>query len=118
MIARQTLMKLTGGALTAVLCLAFVASGFPKLMNSEVAAIEFAVWGYPGWLLFLVGLAEVAGAVALLDRRSAPWGLGLLAAVVAGAVVTHLRFQEWQALRLALSHGVVLAAVAWWRLRP
>jgi uncharacterized membrane protein YphA (DoxX/SURF4 family) len=105
-----------GLILSGVLCLGFLSSGVPKLMNAEVPAIEFAVWGYPHWTLYVVGLMEVLGALAILRRSTAAWGFSMLAAVVLGGLLTHIRFQEWQALHQALAFAVVLAAAAWWRL--
>jgi uncharacterized membrane protein YphA (DoxX/SURF4 family) len=108
--------SLAGLALSVVLSLGFLSSGLPKLMNAEVPAIEFAVWGYPQWMLYGVGFLEVLGAVCIWHRPWAPWGFGMLSVVVAGALLTHLRFEEWQALHRAAAFAVVLAAAAWWRL--
>ncbi|MDH3894729.1 MAG: DoxX family protein, partial [Chromatiales bacterium] len=45
--------------------LIFGVSGLQKLFYLDVPAGEFAVWGYPRWLLFAVGAAELLGALLL-----------------------------------------------------
>lgn len=114
MISRQGWSALAGGLLSVLLSVAFVSSGLPKLLNEEVAAIEFAVWGFPHWLLYVVGAAECLGALAILNRRTLRWGVGLLALVVCGAIATHLNFGEWKALQQSIAFAVTLAAVALW----
>jgi putative oxidoreductase len=114
MISRQDGIALMGGLLSVLLSVAFVSSGLPKLMNEEVAAVEFAVWGFPHWSLYVVGGIELLGALAILYRGTLRWGVLLLAAVICGGVVTHVSFGEWQALQQSLAFAVTLAAVAWW----
>lgn len=103
-----------GGLLSLLLSVAFVSSGIPKLMNEEVAAIEFAVWGLPHWLLYVVGGIELLGALAILIGRTRRWGVVLLAGVTAGGIAIHIHFAEWQALSQSLAFAIVLGAVAWW----
>ncbi len=114
MISRQSWMALAGGLLSVLLSVAFVSSGLPKLMNEEVAAIEFAVWGFPQWSLYVVGGTELLGALAILHRRTLRWGVILLALVICGGIATHLKFAEWEALQQSLAFAVILGAVAWW----
>ena len=109
---------LAGLIMSALLTLGFLSSGIPKLLDAEVPAIEFAVWGYPKWMQYFVGITEVLGALAIWHRLTLRWGFLMLAVVVCGAVVTHLRFAEWQALQQVLAFGVLLAATAWWRRTP
>jgi putative oxidoreductase len=118
MISRQGWIPLVGVLLSVLLSVAFVSSGLPKLMNEEVAAIEFAVWGFPHWSLYVVGGIELLGALAILHRRTQRWGLVLLAAVICGGIATHVNFGEWEALQQSLAFSVILAAVAFWPRSP
>lgn len=86
----------------------FAVSGLVKLAGAEVPAIEFAVWGYPGWFLYVVGAMEVGGALALWHPRWSRTGLALLAAVVLGAVATHVNFREWTALQRPAAFAALL----------
>ena len=75
--------------------LAFLATGGQKLAGSESLQKDFRRFGYPQWFMYLTGALEVTGAVGMFVGIFAPlWGaLGglLLAAVMAGAVATHIR---------------------------
>ena len=48
----------------------------------------FIGWGYATWFLYVIGTAEVAGAIGLLVPRIASYAAMLLAAVMIGAFVT------------------------------
>jgi hypothetical protein len=61
----------------------------PKLIGSDSAVQEFGLIGAGQWLRYLVGIAELAGAIGLLT----PWLAGVaaagLAADMAGASVSN-----------------------------
>jgi uncharacterized membrane protein YphA (DoxX/SURF4 family) len=64
-------------------------AGLPKLIGSDSAVQEFGLIGGGQWLRYLVGTAELAGAIGLLT----PWLAGLaaagLAADMAGATIVN-----------------------------
>jgi uncharacterized membrane protein YphA (DoxX/SURF4 family) len=80
--------------LSALLALAFLASGIPKLLTVPVWAQKFTHWGYPGWFLLAIGTLEIAGAILLLIPRWTRYGALVLAAVMIGATYTHLKNGE------------------------
>jgi uncharacterized membrane protein YphA (DoxX/SURF4 family) len=95
--------------LAVLACVAgFAVSGSGKLLDQEVPAIEFAVWGYPRWMLFAVGALELAGAVLLLRPEQRWLGALCLGVVVAGAALTHLRHAEYLALWRPLVFAVLV----------
>lgn len=94
---------------TFVAAAVFLMAGSGKLMASPPNPEGFAHWGYPLWMMYVVGAAEVLGALLLLWPRLASFGAVVLAAVMVGAVVTHLVFREWTAMMLPL---VLLALLA------
>jgi putative oxidoreductase len=84
-------------ALTVVLWVATLLSGvgigvvgLAKFGNAHQWERFFVGWGYPAWMSFVVGVAEVAGAVALFIPRIALAGVLILGAVMIGALVTLL----------------------------
>ena len=104
--------------LSVLLTLLFLMSGSGKLLNGETSGgvrfdEQFQLWGYPSWFRFPVGLAEVAGAIGLLVPRVRPYAAAGLAAVMLGAVVTHLRIEEHAAAPIPLVLGLLAATVAW-----
>lgn len=97
---------------TVVLTVVFLGSGAFKLAKSRAAMVEAGmtyVRDVPAWLVKLIGLAELAGAVGLvlppvLDRNLelVPIAAGLLAVLMLGAVVLHARRREPFLLPLVL----------------
>jgi hypothetical protein len=59
----------------------------PKLIGSDSAVQEFGLIGAGQWLRFLVGMAELAGAITLLTRWLAGLVAAGLAADLAGATI-------------------------------
>lgn len=108
---RHRLETILAGLLAAV----FAVSGAVKFANYEMAAANFRGWGYPGWMALVVGAVELAGtAGVLLGRREVLgaslrfWAASLLAALMAGAVATHVVHREPG--MLALAAGLLAAA--------
>ena len=94
----STLRRWAPWGISFLLALAFAGAGGSKLAGSEMLVESFARWGYPGWFMYGVGAAEVAGAVAVLVPRFAAIGGVWLATIMTGAVGTHLlnaEYAEW-----------------------
>lgn len=96
--------------LALVLALVFALSGTAKLAGLDFEVQAFARWGYPLWFMVAVGAAELAGAAALLVRRLSALAAAGLAALMVGAVSTHLLHAEWAMLALAMT---ILGLAAW-----
>jgi putative oxidoreductase len=78
---------------TGLLALMFAMAGCAKFVNPEMAE-HFRLWGYADWFRDLIGLIEIAAAIALLIPRTAFYGAVALTVVMAGAVYTHLAHGE------------------------
>ena len=96
-------------ALTALLAAFFLVAGGSKLASSASSSANFARWGYPGWFMYVVGVVEAGGAIALLVPRVAGFAALLLCGTMAGAALTHLIHGETTAAPVPL---VLLAFVA------
>src|ERR1700761_1825008 len=84
--------NVAGWVLQDLAAFAFLAAGGSKLAAAPAMVEMFAKLGAGQWFRYLTGALEVIGAVALLVPRAAFYGAVLLAAVMVGAVVTHLAF--------------------------
>lgn len=86
-------MKWVIGGLQILLSVAFLGAGLNKLMGGDPMASNFVVWGYPGWFLILIGVAQLAGALALIAGFWRPilavLGAAGLGAIMLGAIFTH-----------------------------
>lgn len=103
-------------ALQVILGLFFVAaSAVPKLVAHSSATESFDEIGLGMWLMYAVGLLELAGGIAL----ATPWlsslaALGLIA-LMAGAFVTQLTVFDGRYALTPVLLTVPLALIAWGR---
>lgn len=95
---------------TCLLALVFALSGGAKLAGLEFEIQAFARWGYPPWFMVVVGVVEVAGAIALLVGRLSAAAAAALAAMMVGALGTHVIHAEWGMLAIA---AVIFGLSAW-----
>jgi uncharacterized membrane protein YphA (DoxX/SURF4 family) len=104
---------------TGLLAALFLMAGTMKIAKSKEQLLEDPRMGWvdpmPAGLVRLIGAAEVAGALGLVLPGALDVATGLvpaaalgLAVIMAGAVVTHARRQEWSSVGLT----VVLLALA------
>jgi len=92
--------------LAGLLAFAFAGAGITKLLGAEMQIKNLESWGYPLWLRFPIGLAEIAFAVALLIpgyRKLALYGIFIWTLI---AVITHL-----QAGQIKMIGGPIVFAV-------
>jgi putative oxidoreductase len=76
----------------AVLLLAgIVPAGALKLMGNQAMIQLFAAVGIGQWFRYFTGALEIGGSILALIPATAFWGAGLIACVMIGAIVTHLR---------------------------
>ncbi|KMO44865.1 DoxX family protein [Methylobacterium tarhaniae] len=75
------------GLLTAV----FVAAAGMKFAAVPFEVAGFARFGYPLWFMYAVGAAQALGAILLWGQATVAHGALLLAVVMVGAAVSHLR---------------------------
>ena len=82
--------------LQVLLAVLFTIQGVLKLASSPHWVSRFRGWGYPDHFYFVVGLAELVGAILLLIPRLTRWGAALLIVVMIGATATHAIHHEPQ----------------------
>lgn len=76
--------------LSAFVALVMVTVGWAKLVGAAPWPEFFADFGYPTWFMFVVGVCQLGGGIALLIPRVSAYGAGLLTVVMAGAAITEL----------------------------
>lgn len=78
-------------ALCGLLVIAFVGAGVVKLIRIEFERSGFLRFGYPLWFMTLIGVVEIVGAMMMIFAVTRAVGALLNAAVMVGAVCSHLR---------------------------
>jgi len=112
--------RIAGWVVTVLLAIEFLYAGGIKLVPGGPATGGFQRFGYSDEFRILIGVLELAGAVGLLVPRLASWAAAGLAAIMVGAVYTHLSSGEagvWTAattLAMCLFAAYARRAAAFW----
>jgi uncharacterized membrane protein YphA (DoxX/SURF4 family) len=96
---------------------AFAVFGVAKLFGSAAQLEDFERWGFPTWVVYVIGLVELTGGLALLGRTTAPYAASLLVGTMMGAVGTHLSHGEVSRVALPVVLSLLLVMYGWLR-RP
>lgn len=78
----------------------------------------FIHWGYTLDSSRMIGIVEIAGAVGLLNKRTAGWSAVALITIMLGAAGTHLFHREYTWLIAPIVVSLILAFIAWGRGLP
>jgi uncharacterized membrane protein YphA (DoxX/SURF4 family) len=95
-----------------ILSIIFLLSGGAKLASLQFEILAFERWGYPLWFMYFIGAVEVAGGICLMLNWLAALASAGLAAMMVGALVTHIKFNEWGMLAVATTILIMLAFFA------
>jgi putative oxidoreductase len=106
-------------ATAGLLALAFAFAGGFKLTGNPEPAANFAAWGYPDGFVVVVGVVEVLTAALLLVPRTRLIGAVLGVCTMLGAVVTHIRADQFAYLPPPIALLLLASACAFlsWRNR-
>jgi uncharacterized membrane protein YphA (DoxX/SURF4 family) len=100
-----------------ILGAAFMGTGIAKLARVPFVVDTFREWGYPPWFLVAIGLIETAAGVLVLIPATRALGAAIIAAVMVGAVGTHVVAGQWSMVPVPLV-TLVLALLLVSALRP
>lgn len=85
-----TVLRYSDGTLRALLVPLFVLAGAMKLTAHPFELHSFAHFGYATWFMYAIGLIEFGAAFALLRAELIQPAMALLAAVLVGAIASHV----------------------------
>lgn len=74
-----------------------------KLVDYPGMEDSFIYWGYPPWLMYVVGVLELIIAVMVYIPKTRWIGVGLLWVHMAGAIYTHIIHNEYDQLTSAIA---------------
>lgn len=101
--------------LTVILALWMLMAGLGKLMVSDEIISSFHRWALPRWLIVPVGIVEVAAAISLFIPRLRRFALAGIVLIMAGAMVTHVRVEEYTLLLAPLMVVVLVILITIFR---
>ncbi len=74
-----------------IVAVAFLLAGGAKLAGAKPLADQFEEFGLPRFMMYLVGVLEIAGAVGLFILPLAVWAALGLSALMLGAIANHIK---------------------------
>ncbi|MFD9866070.1 DoxX family protein [Streptomyces niveus] len=92
-----------------------VASAGPKLVGHSTAAESFDAIGFGDWFMYLTGVLEAAGAVALLIPILSGVSAIALSGLMIGAFITQMTVFDGENAATPVIFLALLAVVAWVR---
>ena len=104
---------MTSKIVSSLLALIFALSGGAKLLDLPFETEAFSRWGYPVEFMYLTGVLELAGAVGLLLPRLSALAALCLAALMLGAIGTHVLHAEWVMAGVALAIELTALWCGW-----
>ena len=105
---------ITVWSLTVITAVPFAGAGMFKVSGSEQMVTAFADFGFPLWFMTLIGIGELASALALLLPPIAfLGGLGMMV-VAGGAVVSHIANGDAVTAAIPAIVLFVLASIVAW----
>ncbi len=113
MCSENKIRRIAVWVVSVLLTVVFLIAGAMKLLGK--AAGMFEHWGYPAWFSYAVGAVEVVSAALLLIPKPASLGGAALVVVMAGAIFTHIRSNEWNHVPGVVVLLVLAAIIAYAR---
>ena len=99
-------------AVQILLAAVFAVAAVPKLAGAHSATVMFSQIGAGQWLRYLVGAAELAGAIGLLIPRLAGLAAAGLAADMAGATIINIAVMHSAAVLMTVPLCAAFALIA------
>ena len=100
-----------------VLGAVFMGVGIAKLASMPFIVETFRAWGYPPWFRVAIGLTETLAGVLVLIPATRALGAAIVAAVMLGAIGTHVVAGQWTMVPVPMV-TLVLALLLVSALRP
>ncbi|MCH8123986.1 MAG: DoxX family protein [Bacteroidetes bacterium] len=92
-LSRQSVVSLLLWIVGASYAETFIKNGFRKFNPEGFWSHSFLeTWGFPLWFMYFIGVLEFVSGILLLVPKLRPWGSGVLAVVMLGALVTRSIF--------------------------
>ena len=101
--------------ITGLVALTFVVTGVSKLASVSPSPENFARWGFSTHFMYLIGTAEVVGAIGLVIPVTASLAALGLVATMLGALKTGIEFREAEHIILPLVLTILLVIIAYAR---
>jgi putative oxidoreductase len=98
-----------------LLAAVFAFAAVPKLAGAHSTTVMFSQIGAGQWLRYLVGTAELAGAIGLLIPRLAGLAAAGLAADMSGATIINIAVLHSAAVAMTIPLCAAFALIAWHR---
>ena len=107
--------RITATIISILLGLWFLLAGAQKFLSQDAFESMFTDFGLPLWLVPVIGVLEIAGAVLVLIPTTAPFGAATITCVMIGAILSHVTSGVGSPVGalVALAMSVAVIALRW-----
>mgnify|MGYP001801239690 CR=1 FL=1 len=88
--------------------LIFFTSGIGKLISMEDWLVEWDIYGYPLWFMYVIGVLQVVGTVLLWVPKTRIYAAAMFIIIMIGAAFTHVAVGEF----LPIIQNVILIVLS------
>lgn len=108
---KDKVKTITMWTLTGLLAVMFMYAGYSKFGVTFGWVERFVSWGYAPWFAYVIGAAEIAGAVGLFIPKTSMLAAFGLVSIMLGAIATHLLNGEAGHIVAPLIYLAVLSVI-------
>ena len=90
-----TFFKYARHFLAFLLAMLFAMTAGMKLLAVPIQVERFELWGYPIWLMYIIGILDLIAAALLILTPTRILGAGLSLSVLIGVLCTHIHHAQW-----------------------
>jgi len=81
-----------------VICVGFLGAGMLKMVELPALVAEFNYWGFPVWVMYVIGLIEIVLAIGVFYLPTRIPSLFAFIALMTGALLVHIVYGEYNFL--------------------
>ncbi|HLU93275.1 MAG TPA: DoxX family protein [Membranihabitans sp.] len=97
--------------LTGAVAIIYLFTGLRKLIGYESVVADFESWGFHPAFMYIIGITELAGAIALMIPKARIPAITGLGVVMLGAIGTHIYSEEYYQILLPLALLLLLISL-------
>lgn len=97
--------------LTGAVAIIYLFTGIRKLIGFGSVASDFETWGYHPVFMYIIGITEVVGAIALLIPKTRIPAITGLSVIMLGAIGTHIYSEQYYQMLLPLALLLLLISL-------
>jgi putative oxidoreductase len=81
-----------------IICVGFLGAGMLKMVELPELVAEFNYWGFPAWIMYVIGIIEIVLAIGVFYLPTRIPSLFAFIVLMTGALLVHIVYGEYNFL--------------------